>query len=396
MLIAAMGLRGAKQKRNPSRLAPRRHRGHSADRQWSYIGGRIFVLSPEIGCEPGLPVGAGVLICSSCYSLQSESMALNRAAILGLIVVGVVILFPIVSVVLLITVRAARIWAILFALELAPMVFALSLVLAIPALRKRLKDLLEDAKALPTKHEKVKFHELPLNERIISTLVGFPIVFGIVPTVFLFGALSHLNARELQQKIAVPNAIWYGYNLLLAYLFASHHQYSVSLALSSFIALASFHSNVAGLGTHKGVLRAYAFADAQPPSVVLTLALAFAAAFASIHYNVYSMDHAAYSGLHGWQDSIYFSIVTMATVGYGDILPLSHAARWLCSIEIICGFVILVVGLNVTLSVWLQRGSSFKTQGSPPEPQQGVSVAPGEPVQPKPRTPCEFEGKINT
>jgi voltage-gated potassium channel Kch len=67
------------------------------------------------------------------------------------------------------------------------------------------------------------------------------------------------------------------------------------------------------------------------------------------------MNPSAYSGMHDWQDSIYFSIVTLATVGYGDITPLSHLARWTCSVEIVLGFVILVAALNTTLSVWLQR-----------------------------------------
>jgi hypothetical protein len=160
-------------------------------------------------------------------------------------------------------------------------------------------------------------------------------------------------------------ATWYGYNLFLAYAFANHHHYTISLVLSSLVALAAFHSNVAVVGTRKGVLRVHSFIwGPQQPSGILTLALVFAGAFAAIHYNVSLIDHAAYSGMHNWQDSIYFSIVTLATVGYGDILPLSHVARWLCSIEIVCGFVILMVGLNVTLSVWLQKAPPGATSGA--------------------------------
>jgi hypothetical protein len=35
--------------------------------------------------------------------------------------------------------------------------------------------------------------------------------------------------------------------------------------------------------------------------------------------------------------AIYFSFVTLTTVGYGDIVPVHPVARSLCNLEAICG-----------------------------------------------------------
>jgi voltage-gated potassium channel len=50
-----------------------------------------------------------------------------------------------------------------------------------------------------------------------------------------------------------------------------------------------------------------------------------------------------------FSESIYFSIVTISTVGYGDIVPHSSVARVLASLEVICGFLLLIFGVSELL-----------------------------------------------
>jgi voltage-gated potassium channel len=50
-----------------------------------------------------------------------------------------------------------------------------------------------------------------------------------------------------------------------------------------------------------------------------------------------------------FSESIYFSIVSISTVGYGDIVPHSSLARVLASIEIVCGFMLLLFGVSELL-----------------------------------------------
>jgi voltage-gated potassium channel len=50
-----------------------------------------------------------------------------------------------------------------------------------------------------------------------------------------------------------------------------------------------------------------------------------------------------------FSESIYFSVVTISTVGYGDITPHSSLARVLASLEVICGFLLLLFGVSELL-----------------------------------------------
>jgi voltage-gated potassium channel len=48
-------------------------------------------------------------------------------------------------------------------------------------------------------------------------------------------------------------------------------------------------------------------------------------------------------------ESIYFSIGTISTVGYGDIIPYSNFARVLSSFEVFCGIMLLLFGVSEML-----------------------------------------------
>jgi Ion channel len=50
-----------------------------------------------------------------------------------------------------------------------------------------------------------------------------------------------------------------------------------------------------------------------------------------------------------FSESIYFSIISISTVGYGDIVPHSSVARLLASIEVVCGFMLLLFGVSELL-----------------------------------------------
>ena len=45
-------------------------------------------------------------------------------------------------------------------------------------------------------------------------------------------------------------------------------------------------------------------------------------------------------------ESLYFSLITLSMVGYGDIVPAANQIRILVAIEIVCGIVLLLFGFN--------------------------------------------------
>ncbi len=47
-----------------------------------------------------------------------------------------------------------------------------------------------------------------------------------------------------------------------------------------------------------------------------------------------------------FSDALYFSLVTLATVGYGDMTPATNLTRMLAGVEVVCGVVLLLFGFN--------------------------------------------------
>ena len=76
---------------------------------------------------------------------------------------------------------------------------------------------------------------------------------------------------------------------------------------------------------------------------------------------------------YDYASSMYFSIITMATVGYGDIYPISETARWYVCSEVLCGvlftvvvFAILTSRMSYTISG--EQGAALPVKRDPPRP----------------------------
>ena len=86
--------------------------------------------------------------------------------------------------------------------------------------------------------------------------------------------------------------------------------------------------------------------------------------------------HAPRSNIHTLGESLWWSAVTVTTVGYGDFFPVTTAGR-------ITACFIMGIGLLTLAVVTAQVASSFVTQG-PSRAQRGPQA---EPVTPQPLTP---------
>jgi voltage-gated potassium channel len=63
------------------------------------------------------------------------------------------------------------------------------------------------------------------------------------------------------------------------------------------------------------------------------------------HFRILGEDRAV-----AFSDAIYFSVVTLSTVGYGDILPVSEPVKMIALIEVIFGVTLLLVGFSEIMS----------------------------------------------
>jgi uncharacterized membrane protein len=66
-------------------------------------------------------------------------------------------------------------------------------------------------------------------------------------------------------------------------------------------------------------------------------------------------DPARSPSIHGWPDFVYFSFTTLATVGFGDIVPVLPIVRSMVVLEIITGVFFVAVIISKLVSLYRMR-----------------------------------------
>ncbi|WP_343075523.1 potassium channel family protein [Streptomyces genisteinicus] len=87
---------------------------------------------------------------------------------------------------------------------------------------------------------------------------------------------------------------------------------------------------------------------ARPGIVIPLLVFLTVVVFAGA-YHVLARHPGQFSGLSTRTDALYFTVVTLATVGYGDIVPTGQSARVVTMVQILYTFVFLTAA-TTTLS----------------------------------------------
>jgi voltage-gated potassium channel len=74
--------------------------------------------------------------------------------------------------------------------------------------------------------------------------------------------------------------------------------------------------------------------------------------FGSFYRIIDRFSEAAHFFVHGqprdltFTESLYFSIITLSTVGYGEMVPVSSLVRGIVAVEIVCGVMLLLFGFS--------------------------------------------------
>ncbi len=90
----------------------------------------------------------------------------------------------------------------------------------------------------------------------------------------------------------------------------------------------------------------------------------FLVVFSTTHYLINGLDPGSYSEPMTRFDALYFTMTTFATVGFGDITPVSVPARFVTLIQMIGGLILVGVVARVLISaarVREDRRSSSQT-----------------------------------
>jgi hypothetical protein len=77
------------------------------------------------------------------------------------------------------------------------------------------------------------------------------------------------------------------------------------------------------------------------PGVVISLLILLSVHIFSATYFALAKQPGEFTGLHTRVDALYFTVVTLATVGYGDITPQGQSARIVTVLQIAYSFVFL-------------------------------------------------------
>lgn len=71
---------------------------------------------------------------------------------------------------------------------------------------------------------------------------------------------------------------------------------------------------------------------------------------------LYSMVGVDYSPNVSWMAPFYLSVVTMTTLGYGDMIPITSAARIVAMVQVSLGYIMLGGILSIFANKMARRG----------------------------------------
>jgi voltage-gated potassium channel len=91
----------------------------------------------------------------------------------------------------------------------------------------------------------------------------------------------------------------------------------------------------------------------------------FLVMFSTTHYLINGLDPGSYSEPMTRFDALYFTMSTFATVGFGDITPVSVPARFVTLLQMIGGLILVGVVARVLISAARLRADSKSSSQTP-------------------------------
>jgi voltage-gated potassium channel len=69
----------------------------------------------------------------------------------------------------------------------------------------------------------------------------------------------------------------------------------------------------------------------------------------------YSVEHVANPEVNNFGDAFYYTVVSLSTVGFGDIVPVTRAGRWVTVLTILAGIILIPWQASKIVREWARR-----------------------------------------
>ncbi len=176
-----------------------------------------------------------------------------------------------------------------------------------------------------------------LRARLLRELEHAPRLTKFIPSMLAIGLLSFIWP-ELHPSAALSSALLFGSMALITVIVVVHVDDVVMLAMDVALIFGGVAARMDRL--------------LMPLTAFLTVYALIVVVFACLYRIAEGTTKVAQFALHGaatqldFADSVWFSLVTLATVGYGDLAPAAPLARVLAGSEVVAGVVLLLFGFS--------------------------------------------------
>ncbi|MFC5632216.1 potassium channel family protein [Streptomyces bullii] len=111
------------------------------------------------------------------------------------------------------------------------------------------------------------------------------------------------------------------------------------------------------------------------PGLVIPVLMCLSVLVFSAAYQALAQHPGEFRGLTTRLDALYFTLVTLATIGYGDITPHGQTARLITVLQILYSFVFLTAAATA-LSRHVRNAVRRHATSPPPAPREGRTTDP--------------------
>jgi len=196
----------------------------------------------------------------------------------------------------------------------------------------------------------IVLHQVWWVVKVIAGLFMFPIAILRLSIAMRWGSriwwLSPVNLYDLWRLAFV----------FLSYYYTKQNAFYTAFILAAILGTSAVYELLSMLEQKDGILQILRtprhkvnIRGIVESGIILVLA------FAASYYAMSVINPTSFSRQLSILDSIYFSVITIATVGYGDIAPVAGYAKILTIVEVLLGLLYILFIVGIFLSVYIKH-----------------------------------------